>query len=199
MRGIEDPALLHLDRNPWADLLFDNQHSVFAFDKGRFDKRTFIAEMAALSDKVNGHTATAKDLYRLATGYYNITYYGRAWEIVNYYRTGDEGEDIPKDKTDFDRDYYGCYTAEAFFKKAMSASANREFKARCLFMMAKCSQKQVPITTWEWGWDMADDKFIGQFKHNKHFPQLVGEYGNTGFYREAFNTCSYLRDFVKGK
>jgi hypothetical protein len=199
MRGIEDPALLHLDRNPWADLLFDDQHSVFAFDKGRFDKRTFIAEMAALSDKVNGHTATAKDLYRLATGYYNITYYGRAWEIVNYYRTGDEGEDIPKDKTDFDRDYYGCYTAEAFFKKAMSASANREFKARCLFMMAKCSQKQVPITTWEWGWDMADDKFIGQFKHNKHFPQLVGEYGNTGFYREAFNTCSYLRDFVKGK
>jgi hypothetical protein len=200
MREIKDPELLHLDRNPFADLLFDNQDSVFAFDKGHFDKRAFIAEMAALSDKVNSHTATAKDLYRLATGYYNITYHGRAWEIVKYNRTGDEREDVPKDKTDFDNDYYGCYTAEAFFKKAMAASADREFKARCLFMMAKCSQKQVPIMTWDAvNWDVRNHEFIGKFKNNKHFSQLVGEYGNTGFYREAFNTCSYLRDFVKGK
>jgi hypothetical protein len=43
------------------------------------------------------------------------------------------------------------------------------------------------------------DGFISKFKHNKYFPQLIEEYGNTAFYREAFNTCSYLRDFVKGK
>lgn len=200
MRRINDPQLFHLDRNPWADLLFDNQDSVFAFDKGRFDKRTFIARMAALSDKVKRHTATAKDLYRLGTGYYNITYYGRAWEMVKYHRTGNEDEDMPQDKTDFDNDYYGCYTAEAFFKKAMAASANREFRARCLFMMAKCSQKQVPVVNGDVpDWDVRYHEYIGQFKHNKHFPQLVGEYTSTAFYREAFNTCSYLRDFVSGK
>ncbi len=196
MSGIKDPQLLKLDRNPFADLLFDNQDSIFAFDKGRFDKRAFIAEMAALSDKVSYHTATAKDFYRLATGYYNMTLYGRAWEVVEYHRSGEEGEDRPTDKTEFDNDYYECYTAEAFFKKAMAASPNREFKARCLFMMAKCAQKQVSFVS---EWSEAYNGFVTKFKHNSHFPQLVGEYGNTGFYREAFNTCSYLRDFVKGK
>jgi tetratricopeptide (TPR) repeat protein len=200
MREIKDPALLHLDRNPFADLLFDNQDSVFVFDKGRFDKRTFIVGMAALSDKVSSHRATAKDLYRLATGYYNLTYYGRAWELVRYYRSGNEAADIPEDKTDFDNDYYGCYTAETFFKKAMAASADPEFKARCLFMIAKCSQKQVPMVTWDaQDWDIRHHEFIDKFENNKYFPQLVSEYGNTVFYREAFNTCSYLRDFVKGK
>jgi len=35
--------------------------------------------------------------------------------------------------------------------------------------------------------------------NNKYFPQFVKEYGNTAFYKEAFNSCSYLRDFVKKK
>ena len=197
---VKDQELMHLDRNPFADLLLDNQDSIFGFDKGRFDKRTFIAGMAALSDKVDSHKATAKDLYRLATGYYNLTYYGRAWELVRYYRSGNEAADIPEDKTDFDNDYYGCYTAEAFFKKAMAASADPEFKARCLFMIAKCSQKQVPLVKWDaQDWDIRHHEFIDKFENNKYFPQLVAEYGNTAFYREAFNTCSYLQDFVKKK
>lgn len=199
LNTVKEPPLLYLDRNPFADLLFDNQDSVFVFDRAAFsktgfDKRTFVAEMAVLSDKVNDHTATAKDLYRLATGYYNMTYYGRAWETVKYYRTSDQGEDMPKDMTAFDRDYYGCYTAEAFYKKAMAVSTNREFKARCLFMMAKCSQKQVP---WLADWKDQYSGFIVKFKRNRYFPELVNEYGNSDFYREAFNTCSYLRDFVK--
>jgi hypothetical protein len=78
----------------------------------------------------------------------------------------------------------------------MAASADREFKARCLFMLAKCSQKRVPFVS---VWGDKYDEFIGKFKHNRHFPQLIEEYGNTAFYREAFNTCSYLRDFAKGK
>ena len=204
MKTIKDPALLGLNVNPFADLLFDAQDSIFAFDKGDFDKRTFITTMAALSDKVNSHTATAGDLYQLATGYYNMTYYGRAWETVRYDRTGEQAEDMPRDLTAFDKDYYGCYTAEAFFKKALekakaTATAtpkDRNFQARCLFMMAKCAQKQV---TYVADYDIGYDNFLSRFKHNKYFPQLVADYANTPFYQEAFNTCSYLRDFVKKK
>jgi hypothetical protein len=35
------------------------------------------------------------------------------------------------------------------------------------------------------------------FKNNEYFPQFTKEYGNTPFYKEAFNSCSYLRDFVR--
>jgi len=198
MKKIKDREMLALKRNPFADLTIDDQDSTFPFDRGDFDKPKFIAEMAGLSDKVRENKATAKDLYRLATGYYNLTYHGRSWETVKYYRCGDQAQDMPKDLTDFDKDYYGCYTAEAFFKKAMAASEDREFKARCLFMMAKCSQKHVPYKYY-WDGTAAWHGFIMKFKRNVYFPQLVGEYGNTKFYKEVFNTCSYLQDFVYGK
>jgi len=201
MKTIKDSNILKLDRYPFADLLFDNQDSIFGFDiakwqKPKFDKRTFIAVMAALSDKVNNHTATAKDLYKLASGYYNMTYFGRAWETVRYERSGEQSVDMPKDLTDFDQDYYSCNTAESYYRKAMAASTDHEFKARCLFMMAKCAQKHIPYRP---EWDNSNDLYLKSFKKNKYFPQLVADYGNTQFYREAYNTCSYLRDFVKKK
>jgi hypothetical protein len=181
MKKIKDTNFLVLKRDPFADLLFDAYDRLLPLDKGHFGKVKFIAEMAGLSDKVRAHKATAQDLYRLATGYYNMTYYGRAWKTVKYFRSSNEDDDMPKDRTDFDADYYGCYTAEAYYKRAMAASTDREFKARCLFMMEKCSQKrEMP-------------------GHYIHFPQLVREYGDTKFYKEVFNTCSYLQDFVDSK
>ena len=54
-------------------------------------------------------------------------------------RSGIDGYSIPAGATSFQKEYYGCYSAFEYFKKAMEASANNNFKARCLFMMAKCS------------------------------------------------------------
>jgi hypothetical protein len=47
--------------------------------------------------------------------------------------------------------------------------------------------------------DVAGKKYFLDFKNNKYFPRLIKEYGNTPFYTTAFNSCSYLRDFVKKK
>jgi hypothetical protein len=89
----------------------------------------------------------------------------------------------------------------------MNASADKNFKARCLFMMAKCSQKQVRQPRYDdykgdnyYDQMESDNKvFFQKFKYNKYFPQLVKEYGNTPFYKEAYNSCSYLKDFVLKK
>ena len=136
---------------------------------------------------------------------YNMTYYGHAWEMVQYYRSGSDGYAIPKDATGFQKEYYGAFKAHDFFEKAMNASTDKNFKARCLFMMAKCAQKQVhqpQYDEYETNWDKYDvdyKTYWPQFKSNKYFPQFVKEYSSTAFYKEAFNSCSYLRDFVKKK
>jgi hypothetical protein len=121
-----------------------------------------------------------------------MTYYGRAWAVVKFYRPSLMGHEDMPETTAFEKEYYNCYTAEKYYKQAMDASHNRNFRARCLFMMAKCSQKQVKRGASE-SWDHFDKRFM----YNKYFPQLSHEYGNTEFYKEAFNTCSYLRDFVR--
>ena len=87
----------------------------------------------------------------------------------------------------------------------MQASTDKNFKARCLFMMAKCAQKQVHQpqydeyqTNWD-QYDVAYKNYWPLFKENKYFATFVNDYGATPFYKEAYNSCSYLRDFVKKK
>lgn len=200
MKGAE---FLSLDRNPFGDLLYDDQDDKFDFDNGPFTKLKFLKEMMALSAKEKQKKATPADLYKLAVGYYNMTYYGRAWEVVKYYRPTTEGYGVPPGATAFQKEYYGCFTAERYFKKAMDASTDRNFKARCLFMMAKCSQKRITEPGYDYNnqdaYEKASNDYFTKFKYNQHFPQLQKEYGNTAFFKEAVNTCSYLKDFVQRK
>lgn len=87
----------------------------------------------------------------------------------------------------------------------MDASADNNFKARCLFMMAKCSQKQVqktPYFSFNYSWDKldaAEKAYWPKFTNNIYFPDLIKKYSKTPFYKEAHNSCSYLSDFVKKK
>jgi len=71
--NIKNKDLLKLDRNPFADILIDNQEDTFSFDKGRFNKISFVKEMGRLMVKEKQKKAKAGDLYKLAIGYYNIT------------------------------------------------------------------------------------------------------------------------------
>ena len=194
-------------KNPFVDLLYDQEEQLRGERNYKTTKMGFAQEMlrlqkAAESDKANA----AKYYYKMALGMYNITYYGHTWELVQYYRSGTDGYHIPKNATAFQKEYYGCYKAHGYFEKAMKATNDKNFKARCLFMMAKCSQKQVPQPQYEdytTNWAQYDKDYNSTywpaFMNNKYFPQFVKEYGNTAFYKEAFNSCSYLRDFVKKK
>lgn len=198
------PAVINT--NPFVDLLYDQEEPLYTEAKFTTTKLAFATEMLRLqklseTDKANA----AKHLYKIANGMYNITYYGHAWQLVQYYRSGSDGYYMPNNATAFQKEYYGCFKAHDYFEKAMNASTDKNFKARCLFMMAKCSQKQLHQPQYDEyasnydKMEVAEKKYFLDFKYNKYFPQLVKEYSNTAFYKEAFNTCSYLSDFVKKK
>jgi hypothetical protein len=138
-------------------------------------------------------------------GFYNVTYYGYAWELVEYYRSGVDGYNIPENATGFQKEYYGAFTAHRYFEKALEASNDKEFKARCMFMMAKCAQKQVHRPQYQefgFDWDKfeaAEKDYFIIFRNNKYYSEFKNQYSNTQFYKESLKRCSYLRDFVTGK
>jgi hypothetical protein len=188
--------------------LLDDTEERLPTEKKTTSKLLFAQEMLATqtlleTDKAN----TAKHFYKLATGLYNMTYYGHAWELVQYYRSGSDGYSVPKGATEFQKQYYGCYAAHDMYKKAFEASTDKNFKAKCLFMMAKCVQKtaseRMSYSDPNYSYEKADAMekiFMKKFMNNKYFPQLIKEYSTTKFYEEAYNSCSYLRDFeVKKK
>jgi hypothetical protein len=197
-----DKKSITINTNPFIDLLYDQEEGLAAEAKFRTTKLAFAEEMLRLqklseTDKINAATY----LYKMALGFYNITYYGHAWKLTQYYRSGSDGYYIPDNATAFTKEYYGCFKAHDYFKKAMDAGTDKNFKARCLFMMAKCSQKQIRQPQYyEFGsnydkYEAAGADYFKRFKNNSYFPQLKKEYGDTKFYEEAFSSCGYLRDF----
>ncbi len=194
-----------LNKNPFIDLLYDREEQLPAEKKFSITKLAFTQQMQKLEQDVKQPALAAKAYYKMALGMYNMSYYGHTWELVQYYRSSSDGYGIPKDATLFQKEYYGVFKAQDFFEKAMKASTDKNFKARCLFMMAKCAQKQIPqpqYGDYPVNWDKYDadyKAYIPLFKNNKYFPQFVKDYSSTAFYKEAFNSCSYLRDFVKKK
>lgn len=194
-----------INKNPFADLLYDREERLPAEKNFRITKLAFTQEMQKLQQQTKQPALAAKAYYKMALGMYNISYYGHTWELVQYDRSGSDGYYIPEKATGFQKEYYGVFKAHDFFEKAMKASTDKNFKARCLFMMAKCAQKQIRRPQYE---DYAsnydkmeadEDIYFKNFKANKYFPQFVKDYSNTAFYKEAFSRCSYLRDFMKKK
>ena len=190
-----------IEKDPFKELMYDREERL-PKDEVTTSKLAYAKEMKRLSTLVKDDPKNAPAyLYKMALGYYNVTYYGYAWELVEYFRSGSDGYYVPKNATSFQKDYYTASTAESYFKKAMDASTDPEFKAKCLFMMAKCSQKQVPKPQYADFEDYDDyslesDKYILKFADGKYYPQLKREFGNTQFYKEALTRCSYLSDFA---
>ncbi|MBC7934099.1 MAG: hypothetical protein H7Y86_01890 [Rhizobacter sp.] len=194
-------AATQVSKDPFKELFYD-QEEMLTGEKVKTTKLAFAKEMMRLQGLVKTDKAKAAGhLYKMALGFYNTTYYGYAWELVEYGRSGVDGYHIPKDANEFQKNYYGAYKAHDYFKMAMDASPDKEFKAKCLFMMAKCSQKQIRRPQYEdfnYNWENYDaglKTYNPAFMNNKYFPQLKKEFGSTAFYKEIFNTCSYLRDF----
>lgn len=201
-----DKQFLIIKKNPFIDLKYDREEQLPVESKFRTNKLAFAETMLQLLQQAAADTINAgKYYYKIALGMYNMTYYGHTWELVQYSRSGSDGYAIPTNATAFQKEYYGCFSALAYFEKAMTASVDKNFKAKCLFMMARCSQKQVPrpnYNDFSYNWDQleaAQNIYWPRFKKNRYFPQLVKEYGNTPFYKEAYNSCSFLRDFVRKK
>lgn len=202
----QDPYTTYLAANPFADLIEDT-HAPTKQDTEKYTKLTFARKMWGLEQEaktMKEPDRQAKAYYELAKGLYQMSYWGNSWLLVHYDWSGNDGLHGANELQPGDKEYYGVYKAEEYYKKAFDLTTDKNFKARCLFMMAKCDQKQIPVPAWsdykEYGdYEKAQQAYSKNIMANKHFPILAKEYSTTAFYKEAFNTCSYLKDFVTRK
>ena len=189
-----------IEKDPFKELLYDREERLPG-DAVTTTKLAYAKKMKALLAKPED----AEALYQLALGYYNITYYGYAWELATYFRSGSDGYMIPPQASAFEKDYYGCYKAKEYFERALKRAGNAEFKAKCLFMMARCRQKELrkpQYADFNYNYDLYEQKikaYYNEFKKNPLFAQYQETYSGTQFYKETRTRCSYLKDFVDAK
>ena len=201
-----EPYKSYLAANPFSDLLNDT-HSPTKQDTVKYTKLSFAKKMDQLLTKLIGTKVPeeqAKISYELAKGYYNMSYWGNSWLLVRYsWSTGETYDFEGQKRPSAMGDYYTVQKAKNAYLKAKELSLDKNFQAKCLYMAAKCDQKvfgNIPYM----GWDDEKGKYnkelrkwIFDFNREYKYYSQLKQYQNTPFYKEAFNTCVYLRDFVK--
>ena len=201
----KEPYSIYLLGNPFADLIEDT-HAPTSQDTKKYTKLTFTQRMLQLEKDLAKATDPEKQAqlhYEMAKGFYGMSYWGNSWILTQYSWGGGEG--FPSDTKNLkpgEREYYGVFAAKDHYLQAFNLSKDRNFKARSLFMVAKCEQKQVPAPQWgrdmEWAtYDKLQKEQQRKIMVNPRFTTLAKEYSTTPFYKEAVNTCSYLKDFVR--
>jgi hypothetical protein len=162
-----------------------------------YTKVEFVKAMLKLKTLVDKDPKKhAPEALELANGFYNATYWGNARV---FYKT-DIGDNYTPPYWDVDTIHikplvelpiYDCSRAAYYYKLAVDNATNKEFKATCAFMLAKCEQNEFFRTK--------PENYPGDFKTGKYFRLLKKDYAETNYYKEIIHECGYFRTFLNSR
>lgn len=142
--------------------------------------------------------------YLIGLGYYNMSYFGYEWEVMDYYRSGynqlrlSQGPVFPlRNSPDGNRENTDVSLALSYFDKALNAAKTPEMAARASFMAARCRQKQWfcdPECTYRPGSKLIPvlpDEYLN------YYNLLMTQYANTQFYEAIVKECRWLAAYAR--
>ncbi|MBL0174326.1 MAG: hypothetical protein IPP94_03505 [Ignavibacteria bacterium] len=155
----------------------------------RYTKLDFAKRMRDLKERVARDPKNASvNAFALANGYYNMTFFGNARRVYETEIGRREYVSISEAERWRGDPVFACGRAEQAYLVAMRASSDPEFRARCVFMAAKCEQNAFFL--------YKPAGYVGDFRAGKYFRALISEYASTDFTREALRECGYFRTFA---
>jgi hypothetical protein len=163
-----------------------------AAQKIKYTKLSFLEKLKEMQDKI----AVNQDVYAnnllLANAFYNISYYGNARYFYECQVIGGEFLLYSFSPNMFDNMLVDNHLAMGYYKKALAAAQTDEQKAKCTFMIAKCTQNEM---------------YNAAFKKNKDFDfgyaylgpvdfSAMQNFKNTKYYQDVIDECGYFREYL---
>lgn len=165
--------------------------------KRKFTKLDFMSEVKKMQDIV-AKTPSTNDYFLLANAFYNMTYFGNARVFYSsaisdtdtygtyFFPLSYNGEwQNVNEQNSF---IFDCSMAERYYLMAANSTKDKEMKAKCMFMAAKCEQNSY--------FCKKDEKDARDFKAGKYFNILKSDYSKTKYYKEILKECGYFRKFA---
>ena len=191
-----DPFLIHIRD------CHDCDHA--AKQKVKYTRLTFLNRMIDLERQAQSNDKkSAQAYFDLADGYYNITYFGNCRMFYENAITSTTGEFSsehwnPSGKVDVPQyapDVFNCALALQNYLKAREASSDKEFKAKCTYMAAKCERNMSTQALLKY--EEGQTSFNDGVDFGKYFMELKANYSNTAYEKEVIRECSYFSYYAK--
>ncbi len=144
--------------------------------------------------------------YRLGLALYNMSYFGYAWEVMDYTRSGATWNFLNKGK---DGEfcfypYFNCIRENTDLSKALYhfqkarllAGVETELGARAAFQAARCEQKMhFASDAWQPPPCCNNMPMLTE-KEIPHYQKLKEQYSSTQFYQQVISECKYFAAYA---
>jgi hypothetical protein len=194
--------------SPFSDNLKDCVNCSRSDTVGLESRLSFTRKM--LESEFNSKAALDKAApyyYRLALGYYNMTFFGNSSGLADAYRSGSTWERINQGKNVFPMknnpfgniEVLDCAVALNYFEKARQLwwNSDKEMSARAAFWAAKCQQNLFFISAenrYRTGSRLAPDL---PPQYRSYYDLLKNYYGDTKFFGQARTECKFFDFYVR--
>ncbi len=164
----------------------DTPYSKKALHYSNYDFVNNILKIKA--DLKNNRGDKASNYYKLASLYMEMSFYGRAYSILQYNGnwTWYEYENVAEDKQrgTFADHYYGCLWALPYYRLALKHSHNKELSAKCTYALYRANRH------WQRYAKSTSEKDID------YLYQLHDKYKNTEYYKikECWGLSAYVAE-----
>lgn len=158
-----------------------------------FNKVRFIDEILRLKDD-----ETPENLLKLGHAYYNVSFFGNSWIMVNYGISSYEETDVTtfyyymadpaiRKKNFQNGNYYGCTIAKEYYKKVLEhPKSNKEQKAMALLMIHICNENAFSFKEY-------DSKVT--YKAGKELYDFYSDYSDTKTFKRY--SCPLLESYIR--
>lgn len=179
--------------NPFVERLNECVHCPVKSNERQLTKPQIVAEMLKLQYDIKANrTESPQYYYKMGLGLYNMSYFGYAWNVVDYFRSGSslkaERLENASDRMKHplfpngNRENIDLSKAIGYFEKAITLSTDKELSARATFMAARCEQKMSHVTK--------------TANKRKYFALLKTKYKDTQYYDKVIESCKYFKYYV---
>lgn len=180
--------------NPFVERINECVHCPIKSNDRQLTKPQMVAEMLKLQYDIRANRTESPQYYfKMGLGLYNMSYFGYAWSVLDYFRSGSSlrayrmGTDPEMVShplfSQGNRENFDLAQALIYFEKAISLSKDNELSARAAFMAARCEQKISNVS-------------LNINKH-KYFALLKSKYKNTDYYGKIIESCKYFKYYAK--
>ncbi len=182
--------------NPFNGHIGDcNDCDHYGYKGTQYTKLSLLKKMKEMEANVQA----GKDLYNntllLGNVFYNLSHYGNARAFYESVFLGSYHYSPNVIDSVFRHFLTSNRMATAYYQKALSAAADNEQKAKCIYMLAKCERNEwynknvFNTNDYYYSRDMVDLKAVSNFK-------MLQQYADTKYYQEVIKECGYFRTFI---
>jgi hypothetical protein len=161
-----------------------------------YTKLTLLQKMKEMKANI----LAGKDIYNnsmlLGNAFYNISHYGNARLLYEGAILGEAHYSPEAIDSVFRSFLIDMKISTTYYLKALSTATNREQRAKCYYLLAKCERNEwYNITLFNkndyyFGEAMVDIRSIDNF-------DSLRQYSDTRYYQDVLKECGYFRTYLK--